>query len=58
MELEDLRLTEAHQMPEQTATPISRIAHSVGYKSAAQFSRDFSRKFGAPPTAYVGHAAT
>lgn len=45
----DLRLTEAHHLLQQTSTPISEIAHKVGYESAAQFSREFSKKFGIPP---------
>jgi AraC-like DNA-binding protein len=49
----DLRLLEAHQMLQQARTPISEIAWSVGYESPAQFSREFSRKFGAPPREYL-----
>ncbi len=49
----DLRLTEAHRLLQSAALPISQVAHSVGYDSAAQFSREFSRKFGAPPRAFA-----
>ena len=47
----DLRLTEAHNLLRQTTRPISDIAYSVGYQSAAQFSREFAKKFGTPPRA-------
>jgi AraC-like DNA-binding protein len=47
----DLRLLDAHQMLQTARTPVSEVAHLVGYESAAQFSREFSRKFGAPPKA-------
>lgn len=50
----DLRLMDAYQMLQLAQTPVSEIAHTVGYESAAQFSREFSRRFGAPPTAFVG----
>lgn len=50
----DLRLLAAHQMLQQAQASVSEIAHTVGYESAAQFSREFSRKFGAPPRAFVG----
>jgi transcriptional regulator GlxA family with amidase domain len=41
-------------MLEQAQAPVSQIALSVGYESAAQFSREFSRKFGASPKTFVG----
>lgn len=52
----DLRLMEARQMLSGAAHPISQIAQDVGYESAAQFSREFSRKFGQPPRAFLGVA--
>ncbi|MFT5796980.1 MAG: AraC-like DNA-binding protein [Candidatus Azotimanducaceae bacterium] len=48
----DLRLHEAQQLLQQAHVPISQIALNVGYESAAQFSREFSRKFGEPPKAF------
>ncbi|WP_170389689.1 AraC family transcriptional regulator [Ruegeria arenilitoris] len=45
----DLRLTEAFQLLQQTGTPVSSVAHAVGYESPAQFSREFAKKFGVPP---------
>ena len=53
----DLRLTEAHQLLQHSAPRISEVARRVGYESAAQFSREFSKKFGAPPKA-VANGAT
>ncbi|MEL6838714.1 MAG: AraC family transcriptional regulator [Pseudomonadota bacterium] len=50
----DLRLMAARQMLESRTLPISRIAMDVGYESPAQFSREFARKFGAPPKRFVG----
>lgn len=50
----DLRLHEAHHLLQQAHAPVSRVAKAVGYESAAQFSREFSRKFGAPPKTFVG----
>ena len=49
----DLRLTEAHHLLQHTGAPISEIAHKVGYDSPAQFSREFSRKFGASPRQFA-----
>ncbi len=54
----DLRLLEAHRMLQLSDSPVSRVAHSVGYESAAQFSREFSRKFGAPPTRFFDALTT
>lgn len=45
----DLRLTEAYHLLQQTGTPVSKVAHTVGYESPAQFSREFSKKFGVQP---------
>jgi len=50
----DLRLHEAQRMLQLAQAPVSQIALTVGYESAAQFSREFSRKFGAPPKTFVG----
>lgn len=50
----DLRLLEAHRMLLQASQPIAEVAHSVGYESPAQFSREFSRKFGTSPRALAG----
>ncbi|MDJ0639002.1 MAG: AraC family transcriptional regulator [Paracoccaceae bacterium] len=49
----DLRLLDAHQLLQQTNASVSEVAREVGYESAAQFSREFSRKFGAPPKTFA-----
>ncbi len=49
----DLRLLDAHQLLQQTNASVSEVARKVGYESAAQFSREFSRKFGAPPKTFA-----
>ncbi|MFT5743210.1 MAG: AraC-like DNA-binding protein [Paracoccaceae bacterium] len=54
----DLRLHDAQQMLQQAQAPISQIALAVGYESPAQFSREFSRKFGASPKNFVGAQAS
>ena len=48
----DLRLTEARRLLESEAHSVSMAAFEVGYESATQFSREFSRKFGIAPSAY------
>lgn len=50
----DLRLLEAHQMLQHARKSVSEIALAVGYESASQFSREFSRKFGASPKTFSG----
>ena len=37
----------------QKDASVSEVARKVGYESAAQFSREFSRKFGAPPKTFA-----
>jgi AraC-like DNA-binding protein len=54
----DLRLHEAQTLLQHANRPISQVALTVGYESAAQFSREFSRKFGAPPRSFVGGATS
>ena len=45
----DLRLIEARRLLLGGEHSVSMAAHAVGYQSASQFSRDYSRKFGATP---------
>lgn len=47
----ELRLIEARKLMVERGRQISAVAHDVGYESAAQFSRDYARKFGASPRA-------
>lgn len=45
----DLRLLEARRQLRAGATSVSAAAFDVGYESITQFSREYARKFGAPP---------
>lgn len=47
----DLRLTEAQRLLLGGAHSVSSAAFDGGYESPSQFSREYSRKFGAPPRA-------
>lgn len=44
-----LRLLEARRLMLTEDTDATRAAHRVGYESPSQFSREYSRMFGAPP---------
>ncbi len=44
-----LRLTQARQIMLAENTDAATTAYRVGYESASQFSREYSRMFGAPP---------
>jgi AraC-like DNA-binding protein len=46
----DLRLIEAHNLLAATNQSVSEAAFAVGYESPSHFSRDYSRKFGTPPS--------
>ncbi|MHA6268330.1 AraC family transcriptional regulator [Aliiroseovarius sp. CAU 1755] len=46
----DLRLIEARGMLLDQGQTVSEAALSVGYESPTHFSRDYSRKFGLPPS--------
>lgn len=45
----DLRLTEARRLLRAGRHSVSAAAYEVGYESPSQFSREYTRKFGAPP---------
>lgn len=45
----DLRLLEAQRLLFEEERSVTEAAIDVGYQSPAQFSRDYSRKFGIPP---------
>jgi AraC-like DNA-binding protein len=54
----DLRLLRAREALRSTNEKVSEIAFGVGYESSAQFSREYTRKFGLPPRQdRVVHAA-
>lgn len=44
-----LRLSEARRLMLTNNTDATRAAYQVGYESPSQFSREYSRMFGAPP---------
>lgn len=46
----ELRLTEARRLLLTGDHTVSTAAFDVGYESATQFSREYSRKFGVPPS--------
>jgi AraC-like DNA-binding protein len=48
-----LRLQEAHRRLTLGLSNVSGAAYGVGYNSLSQFSREFTRVFGANPSAYV-----
>lgn len=45
-----LRLQEARRLLVAEGIEVSRAGYSVGYESASQFSREYSRLFGVPPS--------
>ena len=47
----DMRLIEAQRLLRNERLPVSSAAFEVGYESPTQFSREYSRKFGIPPSA-------
>jgi len=47
----DLRLLEARRML-ATRQSVTETAYGVGYESPTQFSREYARKFGVPPSAH------
>lgn len=48
-----LRLQEAHRRISQGLDNVSGAAYEVGYNSLSQFSREFTRVFGANPSSYL-----
>jgi transcriptional regulator GlxA family with amidase domain len=45
-----LRLREARRLMIGQVSDVTSAAYSVGYESPSQFTRDYSRQFGAPPS--------
>lgn len=52
--VKELRLIEAHRLLSDERHSVAAAAYSVGYESPTHFSRDYSRKFGRPPSRDVG----
>ncbi len=49
----ELRMLEARRLLVENGLPVSAVAYQVGYKSPTQFSREYSKKFGEPPSKRV-----
>lgn len=50
----DLRLLEARRLLTAGEHPVTTVAYEVGYVSPNQFSREYARRFGVPPSAHLG----
>lgn len=50
----ELRLLEARRMLRTNGASVTMAAFDVGYESPSQFSREYARKFGVPPSREVG----
>lgn len=46
----ELRLLEARRLLQTGSASVTVVAFDVGYESASQFSREYARKFGVPPS--------
>ena len=46
----ELRLLEARRLLKTCGASVTAAAHDVGYESPSQFSREYARKFGVPPS--------
>ncbi len=49
----DLRLLEARRMLSAGGLAVTTVAYDVGYGSPNQFSREYARKFGVPPSVHL-----
>ena len=52
----ELRLLEARQLLKTGGASVSTAAYEVGYESSSQFSREYARKFGLPPSEDIASA--
>lgn len=55
--LKDLRLLEARRLLEAGGATVTTAAFDVGYESPSQFSREYARKFGVPPSQHLANTA-
>lgn len=46
----ELRLLEARRLLKTGGASVTTVAYEVGYESSSQFSREYARKFGVPPS--------
>ena len=53
----DLRLLEARRLLSTGEHSVSTAAYEVGYESPSQFSREYTRTFGVPPSAHLRAAS-
>jgi AraC-like DNA-binding protein len=53
----DLRLLEARRLLVIGGASVSTAAYEVGYESPSQFSREYARKFGVPPSHDLANAS-
>jgi AraC-like DNA-binding protein len=53
----ELRLLEARRLLKTGGASVTTAAYDVGYESPNQFSREYARKFGVPPSQDVANAA-
>ena len=52
----ELRLLEARRLLQTGGASVTTAAIDVGYESPSQFSREYARKFGVPPSQDLAHA--
>ena len=52
----ELRLLEARRLLKTGDTSVTSAAYEVGYESSSQFSREYVRKFGVPPSQDMANA--
>lgn len=52
----ELRLLEARRLLRTSGASVTTAAYEVGYESPSQFSREYARKFGVPPSLDVAGA--
>lgn len=50
--IKQVRLTQARRLLRSKELSVSEVASTVGYDSLSQFSREFKRAFGAPPSKF------
>jgi AraC-like DNA-binding protein len=54
--LKELRLIEARRLLKAGGASVTSVVCDVGYESLSQFSREYARKFGAPPSQDMANA--
>jgi AraC-like DNA-binding protein len=52
----ELRLLEARRLLKTGSASVTAAAFEVGYESSSQFSREYARKFGVPPSQDLARA--